>query len=203
MTALITESVKISTLKFDPDNARTHGPRNIAAIRSSLDRFGQRRPLVVFGDTVIAGNGTLQAAKELGWDEISITRVPEDWNKDQARAFALTDNRTSELAEWDSQQLLKALQAIDSDLIDSIGFNEKEIGDLEKLWGGAPDLDDLYDSIGNPTDEDGMTRISFSVPPEVAAKWEMAIKSASSGSYLENVCTVIQAAYEAVVEDLG
>jgi len=203
MTALIIESVKTSTLKFDPDNARTHGPRNIAAIRGSLDRFGQRRPLVVYGDVVIAGNGTLQAAKELGWDEISITRVPKDWTKDQARAFALTDNRTSELAEWNGEQLLKTLHDLDSDLIDSTGFSEKEVADLNKLWGGAPDLDDLYNDIGNPTDEDGLTRISFSVPPEVAAKWELAVKNAKSGSYLENVCTAVQAAYDAIVEDLG
>jgi hypothetical protein len=203
MTALNIESVKITTIKFDPDNARSHGPRNIAAIRASLDKFGQRRPLVVFGETVIAGNGTLQAAKELGWEEISITRVPDDWTKEQAQAFALTDNRTSELAEWNGEQLLKTLQEIDTDLIASTGFNDKELADLTKLWGGAPDLDDLYNDIGTPTDEDGLTRVSFSVPPEVAAKWEMTVKKAGSGSYLENLCTAIQAAYDSVVEDIG
>lgn len=98
-------SVPVSALIFDPTNARLHGPENISAIAGSLEAFGQRRPLVVRGDVVIAGNGTLEAARSLGWEDILVTQVPEDWSDDQARAYAVADNRTAELATWDDSVL--------------------------------------------------------------------------------------------------
>lgn len=201
MTAIEIKEVEIESLLLDPDNARRHSPRNIEAIAASLSEFGQRRPIVVHRDTVIAGNGTLQAAQTLGWESVSVTYVPEDWSDARARAYAVADNRTAELADWDNEILLATLQDLDPQLIAATGFDLEDLDHLEKLWGGAPDLDDLYDKIGEPTEEDGMTRVSFMVPPEVAAHWEMAVKQAGSGSYLENVCTAVQAAYDAIVSE--
>jgi hypothetical protein len=126
------EKVKISSLKMDPENARKHSERNVKAIAGSLDGFGQRRPLVVWDGIVIAGNGTLEAAKSLGWEEIEITRVPPDWTHDQARAYALADNRTAELAEWDSEILAEQLIELDS-----VGWDISE-------WG--------FDALNPPTD---------------------------------------------------
>lgn len=117
------ETVKVESLTPDPENARRHDQRNLDAIAGSLRAFGQRRPLVVFGSTVIAGNGTLEAAKTLGWTEISITRVPRDWTIEQARAYALADNRTAELAEWDTKVL--ADQLVD---LDAVGWDVSEFG---------------------------------------------------------------------------
>jgi hypothetical protein len=66
-------SIPIESLHLDPANARKHGDRNRLAIRSSLARFGQRKPIVVRKDGMVveAGNGTLEAAIELGWDQIA------------------------------------------------------------------------------------------------------------------------------------
>ena len=110
---LAVRSVPVQDLRLDPGNARRHGRRNLDAIKGSLSSFGQRRPLVVLPDlTVIAGNGTLEAMRELGWTEVAVTVVPEDWSADQARAYALADNRTAELAEWDdADDLLARLAA--------------------------------------------------------------------------------------------
>ena len=113
----------MSALGFDPSNARLHGPENIAAIAASLKAFGQRRPLVIRGNVVIAGNGTLEAARSLGWVEILVTDVPEDWSNDQARAYALADNRTAELAEWDRAGLADQLFELDA-----VGFDLSEFG---------------------------------------------------------------------------
>lgn len=60
------ERVPVDQLKFDPKNSRKHDTKNIKAIKESLLKFGQQKPIVVMADgTVIAGNGTLQAFKEL------------------------------------------------------------------------------------------------------------------------------------------
>ena len=195
------ETVPVSTLTLDPNNARRHSDRNIEAIAKSLDKFGQRRPLVVHRNIVIAGNGTLTAAQTLGWEKIDITRVPEDWTEDKVRAFAIADNRTAELANWDNQILLETLKALDVEFLESTGFDEVNVDAFETLFGETPDLDDLFEEHGAPTQEDGMSRVSFSVPSEVAARWDAAVKSGGSGSFLENVCTAIQAAYDALVVD--
>lgn len=120
------ETVAIDSLTLDPENARRHSIKNLEAIAGSLEAFGQRRPLVVWDNIVIAGNGTLEAAKSLGWTKIEITRVPPDWTHDQARAYALADNRTAELASWDAEIL--ANQLIE---LDAVGY---EISD----WGFEP-----------------------------------------------------------------
>lgn len=195
------ETRKIADLKQDPDNARKHDDFNLHSIASSLDKFGQQKPIVITADgTILAGNGTAQAAAKLGWKELSVVVAPDTWDAATAKAFAIADNRSAELATWDNQQLLGTLQELTPDLILATGFSDVDIENMMKLWGEAPDLDDLFDEHGDPTDEDGMVRVSFIVPQEVADRWNIAVKSAGSGSPLENTCTAIQAAYDALVE---
>ena len=130
MTALTVEQVDVASLKHDPKNARKHSARNIEAIAASLREFGQRRPLVVRGDVVIAGNGTLEAATTLGWDTVAITRVPSNWTHKQARAFAIADNRTAELAGWDHDTLLETLSDLGDTLIEAAGFSPADLSTL-------------------------------------------------------------------------
>jgi len=118
------ELVSIDDLTLDPANARKHDDKNLQAIAESLKQFGQRKPIVVWGRTVVAGNGTLIAARSLGWSEITVARVPDDWSSDQVTAYALADNRSAELAVWDEQVLteqLKQLELADWD-IEALGF---------------------------------------------------------------------------------
>jgi hypothetical protein len=62
----------IAWFKTDPRNARKHSPRNIKAIADSLRMFGQQKPVVALDDgTIIAGNGTLEAAKSLGMQDLA------------------------------------------------------------------------------------------------------------------------------------
>ena len=122
------QKIAIKNLKHDPDNARKHSQNNLDAIAGSLARFGQQKPIVINGENIVlAGNGTLAAAKQLGWDEIVCVRVPATWGWEQQRAFALADNRTAELAEWDSEKL--ASQLIE---LDSVGWELDDVG-FEKL----------------------------------------------------------------------
>jgi DNA modification methylase len=130
------ETRVIGELLQDPNNARKHDEKNLAAIAGSLKTFGQRKPIVITdGGVVVAGNGTLEAAKSLGWTEIDVVRVPSDWSSDQVKAFALADNRSAELASWDSQvmsaQLLE-LEAEGWDIIE-LGFDVPEPIVLETI----------------------------------------------------------------------
>lgn len=119
------ESVKIDALSFDPANARKHNQKNLDAIKGSLAKFGQQKPIIVDKNgVVVAGNGTMEAAKSLGWKNINVVRT--ELTGPDAIAFALADNRTAELAEWDLDPLNKTLQSlkdIDFDL-GAIGFDD-------------------------------------------------------------------------------
>lgn len=127
-----TEIVKCEDLSFDPANVRKHNDRNLDAIKASLRRFGQQKPIVVDqNDVVRAGNGTLQAAKSLGWEEISIVRT--ELETAEATAFAIADNRTSELAEWDDPKLAEQLSSLkdqDASLLNDIAFTAEELDRL-------------------------------------------------------------------------
>ncbi|MGD0387811.1 MAG: ParB/Srx family N-terminal domain-containing protein [Tepidisphaeraceae bacterium] len=117
------ESVAIDSLSADPANPRKHGQRNLDAIAASLRRFGQQKPIVVDSHGVVrAGNGQLAAAKMLGWTEIRVVR--SDLPPAELTAFAVADNRTAELAEWDTEVLAGLLS--DADLGD-VGFTDEEL----------------------------------------------------------------------------
>jgi DNA modification methylase len=119
----------ISDLTLDPGNARLHSQKNLDAIKASLTKFGQRKPIVINNKGVIlAGNGTVEAAKALGWDHIEVATVPADWDEATARAYALADNRTAELAEWDENVLAKQLlDLLDEEFdIEALGFELPE-----------------------------------------------------------------------------
>jgi ParB-like chromosome segregation protein Spo0J len=121
-----TELVHIDDLTPDPANARKHGERNLSSIIDSLRAFGQQKPIVVDRrGVVIAGNGTLEAAKRLGWEEIAVVRTELD--PTQATAFGIADNRTAELAEWDEDVLVSLLDSLDDETRDLLHFDEKEL----------------------------------------------------------------------------
>ena len=143
-----TTRVPIDSLVFDPANARKHGERNLEAIKGSLARFGQQKPIVVGSDNVVyAGNGTLAAARALGWTEIDVVRT--ELTGPEATAFALADNRTSELAEWDTEILsktLESLRAIDFDVA-SIGFDDDFMVPTPPVTEGLTDPDAVPEQV--------------------------------------------------------
>lgn len=137
------ESVPIDSLHADPANVRRHGEKNLAAIKASLARFGQQKPVVVDASGVVrAGNGTLEAARELGWESIAVVRTP--LNGSEATAYAIADNRTAELAEWDETGLAEQLRALQSEDFDlgAVGYEDAELDAMIERLGGelVPDF---------------------------------------------------------------
>ncbi len=139
-------AVEVDSLVADPDNARRHSRKNIDAIKASFAQFGQVKPIAVRRSdrVILAGNGRLVAAQELGWGVIAAVMM--DGTDEQLRAFALADNKTSDLAEWDDLKLAETmaeLHAADFDVA-SLGFSEKELADM--IDASAADLPvEVYD----------------------------------------------------------
>jgi DNA modification methylase len=117
--------VPIDSVTPDPRNMRVHDEKNLAAIKASLNRFGQRKPIVLTKSGVVcAGNGTLMAARELKWETIAV--ADSDLEGEEASAYAIADNRAGELAGWDPSLVdeLNRIGSIDGDLADSLGFDD-------------------------------------------------------------------------------
>ena len=126
-----TEAIKLDDLSNDPANVRVHSGRNLDAIKASLARFGQQKPIVVDENNVVrAGNGTLDAARALGWTELNCVR--SELGRVDLTAFAIADNRTAELADWDWASLGAVVKDLAADGYDlaSIGFEAAELGVL-------------------------------------------------------------------------
>jgi ParB family chromosome partitioning protein len=134
-------AVRVDSLHADPSNARKHGEKNHQSIKASLARFGQRKPIVVqsSGRIVRAGNGTLAAARDLGWQYIAATIIDEGHTS--ATAYAIADNRTAELAAWDDDILGATLQSLAADEVDlgELGFDGEDLASI---------IDDLDASEG-------------------------------------------------------
>jgi ParB-like chromosome segregation protein Spo0J len=136
------EKVGVDSLSLDPANARKHGRRNLDAVAASLRRFGQQKPIVVDSQGVVrAGNGTLAAAKEIGWSQIDVVR--SDLPASELAAFAIVDNRSAELAEWDAEILGQLAEAGE---LGELGFSEDEVGRLIKGMHREGDSDQLPDA---------------------------------------------------------
>lgn len=119
------ETVPIDSISQDPANVRKHPERNLEAIKASLRRFGQQKPIVVDGNGIVrAGNGTLEAAKSLGWTEIGVVRTA--LINSEATAYAIADNRLSDLSGWDDDALVLTIKELGIDLAD-IGFTDDEL----------------------------------------------------------------------------
>lgn len=119
----------IESLTPDPRNARTHDADNLTAIAESLRQFGQQKPIVVdLRGVVLAGNGTLAAARSLGWTEVDV--VETDLEGPAATAYGIADNRTGELSQWDYQALALAIEQMPAGLALATGFSS---GSMESI----------------------------------------------------------------------
>jgi ParB family transcriptional regulator, chromosome partitioning protein len=167
--ALQVETVPIDSISADPANVRRHPARNLDAIKASLRRFGQQRPILVDGSGIVrAGNGTLEAAKALGWREIAI--VQTGLTGSEATAYAIADNRMAELAEWDEVALSETLRALQLEdfPVEAAGFTDDEV---DQLLGQLGDGALPADVEGKEYDESIADEVEYCECPACGHRW--------------------------------
>lgn len=125
--ALVPLIVDIASLTPDPNNGRLHPERNMDAIKASLRLYGQMKPIVVRkkGMIVVAGNGTMEAAKQLGWTKIAASVV--EMTDVEAAGYGLADNRSAELAQWDFEVVARLEKLISEQNHGMVGWTAEEI----------------------------------------------------------------------------
>lgn len=169
-------AVPLEEIRVDPNNARFHPQRSIDGIVASLKRFGQRKPIVVNrnGMATEAGNGTLMAARSLGWTHIAVVRVNDD--KQTATAYALVDNRSAELSEWDPVALREQAAELRGGEFDptTLGWSDDEINglfeDAKPVVDGKPEPNPSSRQRGKEI-KIYMGKFRFKVPADQYNEW--------------------------------
>jgi hypothetical protein len=126
----------INSLKHDHKNARKRTDRSAMLIAESLKRYGAARSIVIDEDNrILAGNGTIEGAKQAGITNVRIIDAEGDeviavrrsgLTEDEKVGLALADNRTSDLSEWDGAMLYQISQEHDV----GTWFDKNELNEL-------------------------------------------------------------------------
>jgi ParB-like chromosome segregation protein Spo0J len=131
---VIVEALQPLAVSINTVRPSTKNPRrgDVEGVMRSLERFGQRKPVVARDDgEIIAGNHTHAAAVSLGWDEIAVVWVEE--SEAESKAYGIADNRTSDLARYDHQTLAEVMQEVAAEsieLLEAASFTQSDLDDL-------------------------------------------------------------------------
>lgn len=117
--------IDIKSIKPYKGNAKTH---DIPEIRKSLRINGMYKPIVVWekNNTILAGNGTWQAAAEEGWKTIQAVFI--DCDEQTAERINVVDNQTTLLGGWNEELLAEQLGKMPD--LEGTGFSGQDLEDL-------------------------------------------------------------------------
>tara|TARA_R100001460_G_scaffold25771_1_gene51955 strand:+ start:5027 stop:5635 length:609 start_codon:yes stop_codon:yes gene_type:complete len=195
--------VDIDTLNEYPDNPRQG---DIYKISESLNQHGQYRPLTVNKRdmTILTGNHTWKAMKQLGWKTCIVTYV--DVDEAQAKKIVLVDNRLGDIAGYDDELLSKMLQEIvDSGDFLGTGFNAKEIDELlEEMNTEVDDYDTEFEEVKGEkkSKQEAVHDIVLYLDDKQFEKYKKWVQALAE----EMKCNLTEATYNAVkytYDDLG
>jgi len=126
---------------------------------------------------VIAGNGTLSAAKNLKWSHLAA--VTTDLEETDSMAFAIADNQTGDLSEWDFQQLTNQLAELEGEGFEgtTLGWTKDEIAKMfaaqdEELTGEGG-IGQGGSSSSDQEEKQAEVVIEISTSKEAFERWKM------------------------------
>lgn len=118
--------VPVDSIKVHPENPRRG---NVEVIEESISRNGVYQPVVAQRSTghIIVGNHRYLAMRAQGLKEIPV--IWRDLSDEDVLRIMLVDNRSSELGEFDLEQLVGILDDLQGDLVGT-GYTEDSLDDL-------------------------------------------------------------------------
>lgn len=119
-----------------PRNARTHDRQQVRQIAASIRQFGFTNPVLVDeGNSLIAGHGRLEAAKQIGLEQVPAIRITH-LSAAEKRALRLADNKIAANAGWDLEILAAELADLSTmELEFDIGVTGFEVAEIDLIIG--------------------------------------------------------------------
>jgi len=121
------QQIEASKLKPWENNPRIND-KAVDAVAKSIRSFGFNVPILCDQQlTIIAGDARWKAAKKIGMNSVPVIIL--ELSDAQRDAFALADNKTGEIADWDFPKLRKLLEELKCKNIDlpSLGYYQAEL----------------------------------------------------------------------------
>jgi DNA modification methylase len=150
---LTIEQISIEDLKPNPDNPRVNDPA-VDAVARSIRAYGFNNPIITDADlNIAAGHTRLKAAEKLGLETVPVIRVPGLVGS-VFTGYAIADNATGQIAEWDQELLAKIVAELNLDVdfdLASLGFDDAELTRI--LDWGMDEVDDQADEMPPPPEE--------------------------------------------------
>lgn len=131
MNELNIEYININEIKPYKNNPRKND-KAVEKVVASIKEFGFKNPIIIDKNMeIITGHTRFKAAIKLKMDKVPIIRA-EDLTEEQVKAYRIADNKTGEIAEWDTDLLLEEINKLKLNNydIESTGFDEKDIKEL-------------------------------------------------------------------------
>lgn len=131
---------RIDTLMPAVRNARTHSKKQIRQIAESIRSFGFLNPILCDRDRrIVAGHGRWEAARLAGYQTVPVIYA-SDLSSDQLRAYALAENKLSELGGWSVEiTALEFRELSDLDLGFDLTVTGFETAEIDLMLIGEPD----------------------------------------------------------------
>lgn len=145
--------VRLESVHPDSRNPRVHSSKQVKQIARSIQSFGFNVPILVDKDSkILCGHGRYLAAKQLGMPEVPVIRL-DHLTPQQAKAFAIADNRLTENSTWDETllgEVFAELSALELDFsLEDTGFTMGEIDLKIEGLSIAPETDPV-DAFDDP-----------------------------------------------------
>jgi len=121
------QQIEPSKLKPWEDNPRINDEA-VDAVVKSIKSFGFNVPILCDQQfTIIAGHTRWKAAKKIGMTSVPVIML--ELSEAQRDAFAIADNKTGEVANWDYPGLRKILERLKCKKINlpSLGYSQSEL----------------------------------------------------------------------------
>ena len=122
---------QVNELKNNPKNPRLNDDA-VESVAKSIEKYGFRNPLIIDENNIVwCGNTRLKAAKKLGLKEAPCICV-KDLTEKQMAEYALLDNKTNEIADWDFDLLSEELADLDLGEFELDWDIEKKISEIDR-----------------------------------------------------------------------
>ena len=168
------EVAEIEVWKLKPweDNPRLN-EEAVDAVERSIRSFGFNVPILCNKDfTIIAGHTRWKAARRIGMKTVPV--IVLQMTGAQQRAFAVADNKTAEIADWDWPKIQEVLEKLRSEDVDlsSLGYSCAE---LEALL--TPEEDFNWDAFDLEAASDSGSAVVL-LPVKIQLEMKEAFKEA-------------------------
>lgn len=138
--------IETSRLTLNSKNPRKNDEA-VDTVAKSIKKYGFKNPIIADKNLVVyCGNTRLKAAKKLKLQTVPVI-IADDLTPEQIREYALIDNKSNEIAEWDTELLAQELEELDlSDFDLDWGLTADE-EETEIVEDEAPEVDEENEPI--------------------------------------------------------